>query len=121
MDQFLKRRRVPRRDFERDIGVLVDGKYTICKSIQIGEGGMMLEMPGSYSLEQKMVVTFKLPQTIPAIVRGVVRYALEKPDGKGFRYGIEFERVEFKIRREIRNYVASKSDEEYKKAAYEAA
>lgn len=118
MDQFIKKRRVPRRDFERNVGVLVKGQYKICRALQVGEGGMMLEMPESLSIGQKLVVTFKLPKATPAIVRGTIRYAIKSESGESYKFGIEFERVEFKARRDIRNYVASKSEEEYKKAAY---
>lgn len=116
-DTLIKRRRVPRRDYDNSVGVLVLGRYFICRAHQIGEGGMMLEMSESLKEGQRLVVTFKLPQAPPVVVLAIVRYRLEKANGSDLKYGVEFLNLDFQARREIRNYVASKSEAEYKKAA----
>jgi c-di-GMP-binding flagellar brake protein YcgR len=104
----LRRRRVPRREFLRRIGLLVRGQYFVDRSLQIGEGGMMISSPKPLVEGQYVVITFKLPGHQPEVVKGQVRYAL-KAQGENTqspRYGVEFVNLDFNIKRKIRNYVA---------------
>ena len=112
-DNFSKRRRVPRRAFNKRVGLLVNGVYLISESTQLGEGGMLIMSPQNLEIGQKLVVTFKLPDTNQAVVRGIIRYRLEpKGDAKYPCYGIEFINLDFNLKREIRSFVASKSENE---------
>lgn len=102
----IKRRRVPRREFNRRVGLLVRGRYHVSRAVQISEGGMM-----TYSLEplvvgQKVVLSFKLPGTPAEIVMATVRYVMPAQAGLGERYGMEFSVLDFNVKRVIRNYVA---------------
>lgn len=113
-ESFLKKRRVPRRAYESSIGLLIRGQYTISRAYQIGEGGMMIASPVKLVQGQNVVVTFKLPQVSPTVVRGVVRYELSEEQCQGdYRYGIEFINLGFLEKREVRNYVAEKSMAEF--------
>lgn len=105
----IRRRRVPRRDFHRRVGLLIRGQYLISRAAQLGEGGMMVYSPTPLKLGQAVVVSFKLPDKAPDIVRAVVRYILPPERGQGPRYGIEFANLDFNVKRDIRNYVAAKS------------
>ncbi len=113
---YIKRRRVPRREFKKKVGLLIAGDYHVNIATQIGEGGMMLHSHLQMVKGQKLVVIFRLPDRQETVVRAIVRYQLNEPSPFGARYGIEFENLEFKARREIRNYVASKSEAEYERA-----
>lgn len=110
------RRRVPRRAFNKRVGLLVNGVYMVSESTQLGEGGMLIVCPQNLEIGQKLVVTFKLPDAVQAVVRGIIRYKLEpKGDVKYPCYGIEFVNLDFNLKREIRSFVASKS--QYEEAA----
>lgn len=102
-----RRRRVPRREFNRNIGVLFHGRFTVCQAFQIGEGGLLIAHPINLNIGDTVVVSFKLPNYIPDVVRAVVRYVLEAKGSTPARYGIEFLNLDFTVRRQIRNYVAS--------------
>jgi hypothetical protein len=117
MADHVARRRVPRREFIRQVGVLLLGKYFISHALELGEGGILLEMAETLEVGQKLVITFALPGSRPAVVRGTIRYGLPGSSPKLKRYGIEFANLDFQAKRDIRNYVASKSEEEYKKTA----
>ncbi len=115
---YITRRRVPRREYIRNVGILMRGEYFVSQALELSEGGMLLEMEHTLVVGQKLVITFALPGTSAGVVRGVIRYVLEdKKGGSLKRYGVEFENLDFQSKRDIRNYVASKSEAEYKKAA----
>lgn len=102
------RRRVPRRSFEAGIGILLHGRYTLERSYQVGEGGMMLSCKVAELQEgEHMVVSFYLPSGVLVVVRGVVRSLVTPKHNEMKRYGIEFMNLEFHLKREIRNFVAA--------------
>ena len=106
------RRRVPRRDFGRKIGVLVKGHYHLSTSLQIGEGGMMIYSKDALIVDQRVVVSFRFPFSKPRVVTAIVRYVLPAKKGQKANYGLEFINLEFDVRREIRNYVALQTQKE---------
>lgn len=108
----VRKRRVPRRSFFHKIGLLVDGNYYITSAVELGEGGIGLYSPMPLPVGKRVVVTFKVPMGSPTAVRGIVRYVSPMQNEKAPRYGIEFLTLEFLIRREIRNFVASKDQAE---------
>ncbi len=101
------RRRVPRRIFETTVGMLLHGQYSIQRTFQVGEGGMMVTAPRDLSIGEQLVVCFYLPGCALVIVRGVVRSVIPESGEVAERYGIEFENLGFQHKREIRNFVAS--------------
>lgn len=103
--QTIKRRRVPRRDFQRLIGVLIKGEFFITDGLQIGEGGMLFLSPQKLTIGQTVVLSFRLPQQNFAVLRAVVRYEMDGDKGP-WRYGAEFYEVDFLMKRAIRQYVA---------------
>lgn len=108
----LKRRRVPRRDFTGRVGVLVAGEYTVNRAVQIGEGGIMIEAPILLSEGQQVVVSFRIPNHNFEIVRATVRYTVTTGSSQQKqmkRYGLEFDKMDFSVKRLIRNYVALSS------------
>lgn len=101
------RRRVPRRTFESPIGALFRGKFTIQRSFQVGEGGMMISSAEPLSLDELLVVSFILPGSGMIIVRGAVRSVIPASEEGPLRYGIEFQTLGFHHKREVRNFVAA--------------
>lgn len=108
-----KRRRVPRRSFERKVGVLIRGEYIVTQSLQIGERGMLIYSPRPLAEGQQVVIAFRLPGFAHVVVRATVRYILKPATGSAdVRYGLQFDSIDFSARRQIRNYVAAKEAEE---------
>ncbi|MCB0407546.1 MAG: PilZ domain-containing protein [Bdellovibrionales bacterium] len=114
--EYIKRRRVPRREFKKKVGLLIGGNYHVNVAVQIGEGGLMTHSLDPLQKGQRLVVAFRLPGKQETVVRAIVRYIIEDNGPFGNKYGVEFENLEFRVRREIRNYVASKSEAEYKRS-----
>lgn len=114
--QYIKRRRVPRREFRRKVGLLIKGNYHVNTAIQVSEGGMMIHSHMKLTKEQRLVIAFRIPGCEETVVRAIVRYETEHNTIWGRQYGVKFENLEFRVRREIRNYVASKSEAEYQRA-----
>ena len=107
----IRRRRVPRREFHRRIGLLVKGEYHISRAVQIGEGGMMVYSAVPLMIGQKVVISFKLSGHPPDVVLACVRYILPAEKNLNERYGLEFLNLDFNIKRGVRNYVATQIDD----------
>ena len=107
-----KRRRVPRRALKRNIGLLIKGKYCISKCYELGEGGMLIESPVRLVANQLVVITLRISGLLSAVTLGRVVYLLEpKQSGEVVKYGIQFEQIDFDVKRKIRNFVASSASE----------
>ncbi|NQZ00540.1 MAG: PilZ domain-containing protein [Bdellovibrionales bacterium] len=106
--KYVKRRRVPRREYDGRVGLLYRGAYEVCRASQIGEGGMMLHTPTEMQVGDRVVLTFKPPGVEQTVVQSTVRFAMPEEDGPGFKYGLEFMNLEFQAKRQIRSFVASK-------------
>ena len=101
------RRRVPRRLFEAPIGMLLHGTYSLQRTYQVGEGGMMVSAPQDLVEGERMIISFYLPGVPLIIVRGIVRSVIPENGNNAERYGVEFENLGFQHKREIRNFVAA--------------
>ncbi len=107
IEQTAFRRRVPRRNYECPVGVLLQGKYYLQMSYQVGEGGMMISSPKQLQVGVQVVTSFFLESQLLIIVRGIVRNIIPAKGDLPERYGIEFTHLGFQYKREIRNFVAS--------------
>ena len=102
------RRRVPRRTFEANVGVLLSGVYKVEQAHQVGEGGMMISCSEEVLNEgRNLAMSFFLPSGELIMVRGIVRAVVPAKGKNGARYGIEFLEVGFQYKRAIRNFVAA--------------
>jgi hypothetical protein len=102
------RRRTPRREFIAPVGILLNGKYAVERSYQVGEGGMMLSLDNLImEMGRQVAVTFFLPSGYVVMVRGVVRSVIQADQKFPIRYGIEFVNLGFQSKRAIRNFVAA--------------
>lgn len=105
------RRRVPRRSFSANIGVLLHGEYFVERTIQVGEGGVSILFRRPVRDNTNVVISFKVPGGSFVCARGVIRY-VESSDGKGgIPAGIQFENLDFHFKRELRNFVATATQE----------
>ena len=87
------------------------GRYHISRSVQIGEGGMMIYSDDKLAVGQRVVLSFKLPGRIPSVVMGTVKYVMTEKVSSRESYGLEFTNLNFEVKREIRNYVAMQTDQ----------
>lgn len=103
------RRRAPRRLIHQQVGLLVAGEYTAAAvALELGEGGMMLQSPRPLEKGQNVVVTFRIRGVLQGVVRASVVYVLPAETlGDKEKYGLQFENLDFDVKRKIRNFVAS--------------
>ena len=106
--QFVKRRRTPRRIFENQIGLLMEGKYILSRSFEVGEGGMLISIPEGFSQKSRLVVSFRLPEKPPIVILGEVIYKRKHSITGEALYGVAFVDLGFADKRIIRSYVAAK-------------
>ncbi len=105
--QYTRRRRVPRREFIRPVGVLVGGRYYVTRALQIGEGGLKLEFHRPLEVNSQLALSFLIPGQKMTVVRSVVRNQEPAPGEPGLlHFGVEFLNLDFALKRAIRNYVA---------------
>ncbi len=101
------RRRIPRRNFETSMGLLIRGQYEVARTFQISEGGAMVTSTVELKIGDQMVANFFITRYVSIIVRAIVRSVVPPKDKLPLRYGIEFLDLGFQFKREIRNYVAA--------------
>ena len=114
---YIRKRRVSRRAFHRQIGVLARGNYYITYAYEIGEGGMLFASKQKLSVNQKVVLSFNVPGFVHVVCRAVIRYSKKLEGVHDPVYGVQFETIEFNSKRKVRSYVAQKSAEEIEAAA----
>ncbi len=102
------RRRVPRRAIHQSVGLLISGEYFLGKAFEIGEGGLLIESPVPLNVKDLLVVTVRIPGVFKGSLLAKVIYVLApKNPGEQTRFGVSFEKIEFEMKRQIRNYVAA--------------
>ncbi len=102
-------RRTPRRSYERLVGVMTEGKYSLRRASQISEGGMLIELPFEIQAGDLILVTFILPNALETIVgRAEILYKKDKVLNGVIKTGIKFLNLETSKRRAIRDFVSSK-------------
>lgn len=105
-----KKRRVPRRNIDARVGVLHKGRYFVCDALEIGEGGMLFSCFETIKKDDRVVVTLRIPDVLQGVAIGSVVYAVTgRREAETNRYGIQFDQIEFDLKRKIRNFVASSS------------
>lgn len=103
-----KKRRVPRRSIAARVGVLHKGRYFVCDALEIGEGGMLFSTFEPILKDDKVVITLRIPDVLQGVAIGSVVYCVEgRRIAEANRYGIQFDQIEFDLKRKIRNFVAS--------------
>lgn len=105
-----QRRRVPRRPIYRQVGVLIKGQYQLSWAYEIGEGGILIDSKIPMVAGDRLVVTVRIPGVLHGVMISKVVYVLQpKKIGDPVRYGLQFDQIEFDLKRKMRNYVASSS------------
>lgn len=107
------RRRVPRRVIRQRIGLLAGGKYSAdAFALELGEGGMLISTSLKLQKGQKVVITVRIRGVLQGVMLALVVYPLSAQKNESdSRYGVQFENIDFDVKRKIRNFVASGAGE----------
>lgn len=99
------KRRYPRKQLHRRVGVLAAGLFFTGTTLDLGEGGLSFET--DYLLEQGhvVVVSFQIPGGDFLSVRALVRFT--QKNGALAQHGLSFENIPFYYKRQIRTFVAA--------------
>jgi len=115
----IRSRKSPRRALRADVGFLIRGRYQILRSLQIGEGGMLLAgdlskiLAGSTSQSiPGVVLTVPLPSREILVLRAKILYELKEGTAKEPAFGVQFLDITILKKRSIRNYVSAKTESE---------
>lgn len=104
----LLRRKYPRREVKRLIGVLCSGQYFVAQTSELGEGGMSIVSDMVMEVGQRIVVSIHIPGGDFISLRAEVK-AVHKKNSEGLvNHGVRFEQIEFKHKRQIRAFVSSR-------------
>jgi len=120
-DPHKSRRKYPRRQFHRPIGVLFDGRYLVVKGVELGEGGLSFNVD-SKEFVQNVIVTEGESQDYSlmalafyvatsnnfTIVKATARSIRKTKEGS-YILGCQFIDLDFERRREIRTFVTSRA------------
>lgn len=102
---FTDARQHPRSKLEMLVGVIRGGKFGFEYSMQIGEGGMLLEVYSPCKAGETLEVSFFMPPAGELIlIKGEVVYALEPGNGR-YLAGVRFLNATPATRNVIRKYV----------------
>lgn len=102
------RRKFPRREMKRKIGVMCAGQYFLAESAEIGEGGMAFQSEFLLNEGDLIVVSFQIPGGDFLSVRGEVRTSQKKDSGDFVIHGVSFTNIEFAHKRQIRTFVSDR-------------
>jgi hypothetical protein len=100
------RRKFPRRELVKKVGVLFGGEYFICTSGTIGEGGMSIVSEYALNDGQELVVSFQVPEGSFVTLRGLIRST--NTDQGLVTHGISFNIVPHSFKRQIRAFVSAR-------------
>lgn len=107
------RRKYPRRQFVRSIGILSAGVYYMSKSCEVGEGGMSFVITGDVALHDEVILSFYIPGKELIVVRAEIRNTNKDKATGNFIIGCHFENLKFEHKRLIRTFVSEKTEMEH--------
>lgn len=104
-------RKYPRRTLDKKVGVVFGGKYFICETGEIGEGGMSILTEFVLGENREVVVNFQIPNGTFASLRGHIRSMVPKsgPNKDLVLHGISFDEVPLAFKRQIRAFVSART------------
>jgi hypothetical protein len=118
------RRKYPRRNLSRPVGVLFHGRYFLCSAMDVSESGVSIDITAAHNAEtclalqndDDVLVTFKLPSSEFIVARAVVhgkKHGLQSvpvlKDKPRQQVALSFHELTLHQRRLIRDFVSSKA------------
>lgn len=102
------RRKYPRKELRRSVGVLSRGHYFIALSTEIGEGGISIRSEMLLNEGSRVIVNFQVPGGEFVTARAEVR-STKKEEAGFVTHGLSFENISFSSKRQIRAYVSART------------
>lgn len=102
-----KARRTPRRVFNRPIGILCQGAFSIVQATQLSEGGLGFLSEDAFPANSKIVISLLLPDGEVVVTRGEILPPHQ--DAEPGHCAAKFLGMSLQLRRLIRNYVTAKT------------
>lgn len=107
------KRKFPRRQFARAVGFLFNGDYFLGQGVEIGEGGIAIQIKSEFPVGKEAVVSFQLPDASFVCLRVEIRSSQADPQTGLVTVGLLFKNLKFEQKREIRTYVSARTDLEH--------
>lgn len=112
-NSFLGRRQFPRRAFERQVGLLFKGQYSILTGGAIGEGGLSVIITDfQIPIGDQVILTFQIPNGRMVAIRAELRNCFPTKIGIGKVHGFKFDNLSFIERRKIRTFVSARTEQD---------
>lgn len=108
--QTVFKRRYPRREFISQVGVLVQGKYFLQHTFELGEKGMMFDLDLAIRQGQDLICTFYLPDGYFVVTQAQVKSVAKDEKVKYAKVGVEFTNINFEDRRKVRDFISQRKD-----------
>lgn len=105
-------KRLARRIYERAVGVLCDSKYTMERSVDVGEEGMLVRSSRHLKEGQNVLLNFWMDKVGYVIVPAQIRWVKHDEKSNEQFFGLFFLKVSFDYRRALRTYIAAKPQAE---------
>jgi hypothetical protein len=105
-------RKFPRRSFHTLVGLLYKGVYTIAPCVELGEGGVLMKVNGKLEAGSLAVINLFLPKADFVTVTAEIVYSIPSKNEEPSRYGLKFKSLSFESKRNIRDYIADKTENE---------
>ena len=105
--QSQSRRKYPRRPFQRSVGVLSAGHYSLAQGYEIGEGGIAFVSDQNLEEGTTVVLNFQIPNGAFVSTICEVRSVEKNPEGT-YTHGCLFRNIKFEHKREIRTFVSAR-------------
>lgn len=106
--QSQSRRKYPRRPFQRSVGVLSAGHYSLAQGHEIGEGGIAFVALEAFPENSLVVLNFQIPNGAFVSTICEVRSVQQNEQGT-YTHGCLFRDIKFEHKREIRTFVSARS------------
>lgn len=73
---------------------------------------MLIDSAIPLNKEDRVLVTIRVPGIMQGVMLAKVVYSLSPPSkDEPIKYGLSFEKIEFEVKRQVRNYVAANTGE----------
>lgn len=113
-DDLSIRRKYPRKDFNKGVGFLYNGEYMVLEGSEMGEGGISFYSHRLFPIGEEAVLNFQIPGGSFIAVRVEVRHTSTVVQSEKFMVGCLFMNLKFEHKREIRSYVSSQMEKEFR-------
>lgn len=102
-------KRLPRRRYERAVGLLCESKYTMETSVDVGEEGMLVRSSRHLKEGQNVLLNFWMEKVGYIIIPAQIRWVKNDENSKDQFFGLFFLKVSFDYRRALRTYISAKT------------